>query len=138
MCNYLFLASDKPLPLVAGNEIPGLTVTEEADPRQVPNGVFTKPHIYHLGSHLGCSCPYCFEPDWNQPTEDELREWNDNREDFRQLVAYLDAALAISRPLELYNGEDYWLPPLIRRTILLDVVKAQRFVFHEREFLTVS
>jgi hypothetical protein len=140
MCNYLFVAADHPLPTLAWNEeSPCVYVTEASDPELAAvRHWLTKPFIYDIGSHLGCGCPFSCEPNWDNPSEDDLREWSENRRDFGQLATYLEGAIALAGPVEVYNGFDYWEPPLQRRSISIRDLRGDRFVFDERELVTVQ
>jgi hypothetical protein len=93
----------------------------------------TKPHIYDIGSHMGCACPFADDSGWDNPTEEDLK----NREDFRQLAAYLEIAVAVAGPIELYNADEYWNPPEHRRAISIQDLLGDRFVFEERELVLV-
>src|SRR5580704_11102490 len=133
MCNFLFAAADQPLPALEWDEEhPSvyLSTPQEAELKAIRSWL-TKPFVYHVGSHEGCGCPFCYELDWEQITEEELVEWNTNREDFHQLAAYLEAAIISSGPVELYNAWDYWDPPLERRSISIRDIRGDRFVFGE-------
>ena len=80
MCKYLFVAAERPLPALAWKEeSPGVYATDEhdGDLAAVRNWL-TKPFVHDAGSHIGCACPFTYEPDWENRTEADLREWNDN------------------------------------------------------------
>lgn len=140
MCNYLFIAADQPLPTIEGNEEELEFYVTDADAGDV-NAIrpwVIKPFVYDVGSHIGCACPYCFEPNWDDPTTEELQEWNENREDFRKLLAYLRSAIQLAGPVEVFNGWEYWLPPLEVRSVSIQDLMGEKFVFDERQLLTVS
>ena len=92
MCNYLFIASDLQLPPLSWDEAnPGVHILKSSEFENVK--CLTKPHVWEIGSHAGCGCAFCFEL-WEDPSDppndDEIHEWNEDRQDFRQLTAYLD------------------------------------------------
>ena len=110
MCLAVFLASDRPLPLVPWQEArPSFNVTElEPDETRV-RGRFSKRHVYYLGAYTGCSCG--FTPDDEAEEDASLR----SRED---LVRYVTEALAASggATLELFTcWDDDYLEPAARR-----------------------
>lgn len=137
MCMHLFLAAEKPLPLVACNkQKPGLHLSECEE--KVASGlreIFFGQYLYDVGSHAGCACPFGFEPDWENPKPSDLGQWQENREDFRQLIEYLHRALQMVGTIEIYAGEEFWFPPLVHRSITIDEISADRFIFNEREYL---
>ena len=140
MCNYLFIASDLPLPpLPWEDDNPGVFILKSSECENVD--CLTKPHVGQIGSHDGCGCPFAFEL-WDDPSDppndEEIQEWNRNRQDFRQLTAYLEQVITETCHVEIYSGRDYWLPPLSRREVALDTLKGERFVFKERELLIVT
>ena len=139
MCNFLFIASDLPLPSLPWEEDnPGVHILKSSECENVK--CLTKPHICEIGSHAGCGCAFVFalwDPN-NPPNDDEIRESNENREDFRQLSAYLERVGAKTGKVELYSAWDYWLPPLIRREVSLDTLQGEGFEFKDRELLVVN
>ena len=138
MCNHLFLASDRPLPELPWKEqAPGLYVWPILPPERNAAEWLTLPYIYGVGIQEGCGCPFVFEPDWNAPSEDDLREFQRNRPNFTQLAAYLAEALQQGAQLELYNAEEFWLLPLTSATLQTHALLAARFVFDERQFFRV-
>lgn len=139
MCNYLFVGSDGLLPEVAWNEnSPGFYVAPARESEAtIVRAWFTKPFLYDVGSHMGCACPFADEVDWDNPTEADLAAWCESREDFRQLAAYLQRALLLLDSVEVYNAFDYWEAPARRRSIVPHDLLQDRFVFEEREFVTV-
>ena len=140
MCTYLFLAADRPLPLVAWNEEKPEFHLGECSEKEFP--VIRKflfgQFLYEVGSHMGCACAFSYGPDWENFNERELQVWSTSREDFRQFVDYLQQALKIAGRIEIYSGEEYWFPPLVRRTITIEEILGERFDFNEREYLMMK
>ena len=66
-----------------------------------------------------------------------MQEFQRNRPNFRQLADYLAEALEQGARLELYNADEYWLPPLTSDTLHVEALLEARFVFDERQFLKV-
>lgn len=89
MCRYLYLASDKELPLIKWEESrPAFNVDELHDYDLDVLKQFSKPHVVFLGAHTGCSCGFGFDSE--TPADmDEAREDRDARESVRLLVQYL-------------------------------------------------
>lgn len=101
MCTEIYLAASQPLPLVPWvEEAPAFHVTPlnswpgvEADIR----GHVSHPHVYDLGSFLGCSCGFIPDPD------DE--DADERRACLEALVAYLQGAQRDGIALQLYVTE---------------------------------
>jgi hypothetical protein len=135
MCFSLFLAADQPLPLVAWHEErPGFCLTELCEQEASAREWFSKPFVYSVGGRMGCACSFTFDA-WPEPTERDLAEWQENREDFRALAEYIRKLAA---PVEMYGADDYYLPPLEQRPLRVDDLVGERFVFEERELLTIA
>ncbi len=138
MCNHLFLASNRPLSALLWNEqTPSFYIWPICPSERGAAEWLTLPYIYGVGTQEGCVCPFVFEPDWNAPSEAEMQEFQRNRPNFRQLADYLAEALQQGARLELYNADEYWLPPLTSATLHIEALLAARFVFDERQFFKV-
>ena len=96
MCMVLYLAADAPLPEVLPLEPPGAfsaqLLTAPDEPVRVQ---FTKPFVYILGAHEGCSCGFKYG------VGDEESDPS-GRESVRRLGEYLVAALDHLGSVELY------------------------------------
>ena len=139
MCMVLYVAADRPLPLVAWDERdPAFHVTELPDSEAAVRARFSKPYVYYAGSHEGCGCGFSYgwwdgdEPERTAPA----------RESVRRLRAYLEAATRAAGPLELYacwsgdEGDEAWhRRELTPRDFAHD---AAEFQLEERTFATVS
>jgi hypothetical protein len=138
VCNRLFLASNVPLRELAWSEhSPGLTVRQITDREDAVGTSLGQPYVYEVGTHIGCGCPFAFEPDWSRPNADELDEFQTNRPNFLQLREYLERALRAGASMELYNADEFWLEPLGRNNIRASDLTAGRFVFRERQHYTL-
>jgi hypothetical protein len=55
----LFIASDQPLPLIEWQESePAFNVQRMSDGEEGVRRHFSKPNVYYLGAHTGCSCGF--------------------------------------------------------------------------------
>src|SRR5262249_32663772 len=93
MCMMLYLASDKPLPVVPWREgLPGLNVhaLEDWEYGDDVRARFTKSHVYYVGSFQRCGCGFIGKFDEAVSCRRALRD-------------YLADALARGATLELYS-----------------------------------
>ncbi len=140
MCNFLFVAADWELPALDWDESArGVHVRELGDNAAIVRNWLTKGFVYEIGSRHGCGCLFALDRDWLAlEDEDLLNEWRESREDFRKLAEYLDHAIKLAGPVETYSGWDFWLPPLERRSITVENLVDETFIFDERQLFTVS
>jgi hypothetical protein len=140
VCNFLFIAADRTLPALDWNEdAPAVHLRKPEESPAVVREWLSKAFIYEIGSHDGCGCPFSLPYEVLDLDDTDLsREWNEGREAFRQLAKYLDQAISIAGTVELYNGFDYWLPPLERRSIKVGELTGEQFIFEERQLLIVN
>lgn len=96
-----------------------------------------QPHVYSLGTQVGCGCPFAFEPDWTALTEADVQEFQRNRVNFIQLHQYLEAIRPLGAVIELYNADEFWLEPLNSRDFRASELLTERFVFDERQHYTL-
>lgn len=95
---------------------------------------FTKPHVYFLGAHTGCSCGFRYGIGGDA---DEA-----GRESVRRLGAYLAAAVEAAGPVELYacwDGDE--AEPERERTAVMASHfsgEAEDFDLPERWFATIG
>ena len=129
MCRYLYLASDKELPLIKWEENrPAFNVAELQDYDLDVLKQFSKPHVVFLGAHTGCSCGFAYdsEPPEN---EDQANEDRDARESVKLLVQYLKEQAGMNS-LEIFacwNG-DQGETPVATLSVEAD------YFFHPSEF----
>jgi hypothetical protein len=91
----LYVAADSPLPEVLATTPLGLfSARPIKGAEEAVRARFTKPHVYFLGAHEGCSCGFSYG----------LGDDGDERgrESVRRLRAYLDAAVAQGGAVEIY------------------------------------
>lgn len=59
MCYAMYIAADKPLPLLEWDEAHRSFYVREIDAREQGVRVqFTKPNVYYAGSHIKCGCGF--------------------------------------------------------------------------------
>jgi hypothetical protein len=132
----LYAAADVPLPEITPQMPPAPLSARPIDGTEsAVRTHFTKPHIYFLGSHTGCSCGFQYGL---YGREDEDRA---GRESVRQLGAYLFSAVARAGPIEVYacwDGDEAE-PDRDRATMTPADFSgdAERFELVERRFATV-
>ena len=130
MCLGVYLAADRPLPLVEWNEArPSFNVTELSPAEAPVRGRFSKRHVYYLGSYTGCSCG--FEPDEEAEAPDGERSRHD-------LAAYV-AEAAGAGVVELFTcwDGDYLEPARERLELTADQLRDPAAWFGELVFATV-
>ena len=102
MCMVLYAAADAPL-----QEFPQSTPPAPLSARLIEGTEeavrphFTKPYVYFLGSHTGCSCGFQYG--------EGIEEDSEGRESVRQLGEYLVAAVQCAGAVEVYacwDGEE--------------------------------
>lgn len=113
MCTELYLAASHPLPLVPWiEEAPAFHVTllgNEAGAEEVRSHL-SLPHVYDLGSFMGCGCGFIPLPDDEDAAE--------RRACLEALVAYLEAAQRDGIALQLYVTETGSHHPIERHLTL--------------------
>ncbi len=61
MCMALFVAADEPLPVIEWREsAPAFNVQVISETEESVRRHFSKPHVYYLGAHTGCSCGFAY------------------------------------------------------------------------------
>ena len=107
MCRYLYLASDKELPLIKWEETrPAFNVAELQDYDVDVVKQFSKPHMVFLGAYTGCSCGFSYDSEAPED-EEEAREDRNARDSVKELVEYLKKC-ANESDLEMFacwNGD---------------------------------
>lgn len=136
MCMMLYVASDKPLPLVTwdkGN--PNFNVKELDEHSKAVRKQFSKPHIYYLGSHEGCGCGFSYGQYDYDEEEDKAA-----RESVRRLSEYLSQAIDIAGPLELYScwDGDQEDEPEFQESMMPQEIGGEAFWFKERQFINIT
>ena len=114
MCRVVYIAADRPLPLIPWNpESPEFHVIELTDREAPVKSQFSKTFVYYAGSHQGCGCAY----DLASMSIGHPEELPDARRSREALVRYLREVLDVAGPLELYTCWDGdWTDPAVQRT----------------------
>lgn len=95
MCMVLYAASDSPLPEIAeAAPPPALSVRPVSGAEELVRIHFSKPYVYFLGSHTGCSCGFQYGELVDEDAE--------GRASVGALGAFLAEALRIAGPVELF------------------------------------
>ena len=139
MCMMLYLASDKPLPLVAWDENnPSFHVQELHESSASVRKQFSKPCVYYLGSDQGCGCGFSYGQFVND--DEELK----SRDSVLRLSKYLSQAVEIAGPLELYScwhGDEETTPEFNEVVTFEEIpseIGGEAFAFREREFIKIT
>jgi len=150
MCLQVFVASDKPLPVVSDESPRPVFQTEPVWAGALPVlRLFTKPHVLALTAVGGCACGFRYSPDdldilAEVDVPDEIKnraqaDYEASRESVRLLKAYLCRA-AHSKAVEVYNCwyGDEAAEPETSRKVTTAHFGGDAFHFIERQLLTVN
>jgi len=149
MCLQVFVASDKPLPIVSEQDPRIVFQAEPLWSSSVPvTRLFSKPYILALTSVGGCACGFRYAPDdldilAQTDVPDEIKssvraDYEASRESVYRLQAYLRRAMQ-SGEIEVYSCwyGDEEAEPETRRIVTPDHFGGDTFAFVERQFLTI-
>lgn len=90
MCHALYIASNKPLPLIEWNEDkPDFCVMELQEREEVVRKHFTLPFVAYAGSFEGCSCGFVYDDEPIDDDEFEQQYDRQARESVRKLSEYV-------------------------------------------------
>ncbi len=139
MCLVIYLAADRPLPLIPWNEhARGFHVTELAGEKD--EGVrdqFSKPYVYFAGSHTICGCGFNYGqyPD----AEDDPEELVLKTKTLNDMSEYLAGAVEDGGTIELFACWDGDQAAAVeyRREIVPDTIRLEGFGFREKELTVV-
>src|SRR4051812_6465715 len=137
MCRVLYIAADRPLPLIALNpENPEFHVIELTEREAPVKSQFSKPFVYYVGSHQGCGCAY----DLASMSIGEPEQLPNARRDREKLASYLQDAVEAVGQLELYTcwDGDWEDPPVQRISIDPLALAPEEPWLAERTFAVVS
>lgn len=94
MCHTLYIASDKPLPLVEWNEEqPSFFTAELQEHEEGVRNQFTLPFVVYAGTFEGCSCGFVYDDEPIGDNEFEKRYDKQARESVRRLGEYISKRL---------------------------------------------
>lgn len=135
----LYIASDKPLPLVEWREDePAFNVTELSGSDVQVKKQFDKSYVVFAGAHTGCSCGFNYG---ELPIEDQDDELEDrrSRDSVGSLAQYLSERLRYG-PVELFScwDGDQNEKPEQKLTVSIDYFGGQTFRFDEKQFLVLT
>jgi hypothetical protein len=139
MCYAIYIASDKPLKTIDWDENNRKLNVDKIDSKdEIIRKVFSKPHIYYIGSHLKCGCGFFYEssltPDCDE--REVARQVNQSQEELKE---YIRKSLDKSKEIELYvswEGEKEKGPLKIIHLTDKDVEK--QLNFEERHFYRIK
>jgi len=137
MCLMVYLAADRPLPLMPRDEGRPVFLVRELTERDEPvRRQFTRAHLYYTGAYEDCGCGFQYGED---PEVEELEQVIRAEESRRALVKYLRNALSAVPVVELFacwDGDQAAEPSYRSRVSPDDLLKGRTF-FRERELLAV-
>ncbi len=132
----LYVASDKPLPLVTWDkDNPNFNVKELDENSKAVGRQFSKPYVYYLGSHQSCGCGFSYgQYDYGEEEDKAARE------SVRKLSEYLAQAVKVAGPLELYScwDGDQEDKPEFYESMTSEKIGGEVFWFQERQFIKIT
>lgn len=135
MCMVLYIAADAPLPEIPALEAPGPFSAQLLDaPEEPVRAQFSKPFVYSLGAHEGCSCGFSY----GVGDEDSDAA---GRESVRRLGEYLVTAVDRLGSVEIYacwadeEGEHAETREFVTTTMF--TYAAEAFELPQRWFATI-
>ena len=138
MCYAIYVASDSPLDLIPWDlEDRKLNVSKITARDEVIRSRFTKPHVYYVGSHLGCGCGFFYESSLG-PEDDEKVVATEVKRSLEELKGYLRESLVRSQELELYVSWEGEKPTSPIKSVSLGVQSIQQLELHERWFYVIG
>ena len=139
MCMTVFIAATEPLPFVPWNaSAPAFHLQALSDAEGGVRVRFTKPHIYFLGAHTGCSCGFNYGLREIKHQEDRAEE-DASRASVAALRAYLEDAVARQGEVEVFASweGDWSLEPEQQLQVTPDWFGGESFAMPERVFFRV-
>jgi hypothetical protein len=136
MCLAVYIASDKPLPIVPWEERrPSFHVhdlTKDPDDEAVRQQ-FEMAHVHYMGSDEGCGCGFLKE--WKEAKDLELVEKN-----YSELADYVRGALDGGAKVQMFScwGGDESSEREFHETIIVDDLLQPDFQFKEKAFYEVN
>ena len=130
MCMMLYIAANETLPLIAWNKRqPAFNVSNIGRFSRHVRTQFSKPHVYFVGAHTGCSCGFL-----------DSQIESDAKASICKLSEYLSNALETTETLELFScwcGDEN-TEPETRQTLTPQDIMSDDFVLDELQFITVK
>ena len=134
MCLAVYIASDKPLPLISWvEERPSFYVEEVKKDEAGVKKQFKYQYIYYAGSHEGCGCGFFKEGE----VGDELAQVEEN---YNNLSAYLKKSKETGAKLQLFScwEGDQKAEPEHREEIDEENLNEKQFEFKEKALYQVA
>ena len=139
MCYAIYIASDKPLKTIHWDEKNRKLNVNKIDPKdEIIKKIFSKPHIYYIGSHLQCGCGFFYESSL-APNCDEKEVAKQVKQSQEELKKYIKQSLGKSKEIELYvswEGEKEKGP--LKTIRLTDKDIKRQFNLEERYFYIIK
>lgn len=139
MCYEIYIASNKPLKTIQWDENNRKLNVEKIDSKdKIIRKVFSRQHIYYIGSHLKCGCGFFYESSLTSDCDGRVvaRQINQSQEELKE---YIRQSLGKSKEIELYvswEGEKEKGP---LKTICLTEKDVERqFNLEERHFYRIK
>jgi hypothetical protein len=136
----VFVAAAEPLPFVAWNEAsPAFHLQAISDAEEGVRARFSKPHVYFLGAHTGCSCGFNYGLR-DVHGADDLAEEAASRASVTALADYLRRVVANHGEVEVFAGweGDWEREPEQRLEITPDWFGGERFAMPEKVWFRVT
>ncbi len=136
----VFIAAAEPLPFIPWNEsAPAFHLQALSDVETEVRARFTKPHVYFLGAHTGCSCGFNYGLRDVRRPEDQAEELA-SQASVAALRAYLRDAVERQGEVELLSAweEDWQNEPEQRLNITPDWFGGDHFAMPERALFKVT
>lgn len=139
MCYEIYIASDNPLETIAWDEKNRkLNVIKLEIKDKSITKIFSKPHIYYIGSHLKCGCGFFYEsslsPGCNEG--DVARQVKQSQEELKK---YIKQSLEKSKEIELYLSWEKEKEKSPLKTIYLTKMDIEtQFDLLERHFYVIT
>jgi hypothetical protein len=135
MCLMVYLAADRPMPLVPQDEARPVFFVRELLPRD--EGVraqFSRHHVYYAGAYENCGCGFQYG---EYPGMEEPEQVARAQQSRRALVQYLRQALSVVPAIDLFAcwDGDQAEAPLCRSKLRPDDLVKGRTFFQERELV---
>ena len=140
MCRALYIASDKPLPLIEWVEAePAFCVLQLHEDEKVVRKQFLLPYVVYAGSFEGCSCGFAYDEEPIENDEYEKQYDAQARESVRKLGAYV-LSIAEDASVEIFacwEGEQEQEP---NKRLIIDrtFFEGPKFGFEGVTHLTVK
>jgi hypothetical protein len=149
MCRALYIASDRPLPLVDRAQLPADAIHSPTWPREAQRfytaelkpkeeavrSHFNYPHVLYAGSYEGCACGFNYGREHPQ-SENDIRHSTVARESAAELARYVRANCV----REIYHCwmDDETKPIVTRLRVTPETLASPKFFFEDRELLTIE